>query len=267
MRTISFITANYVARTLGYNGVSDWAKHDQATIQNTTPERFAEIAREISLAGFENVDIWSGHCNWLHHAAGDYVEQIKGICSQFDLTITSYAGGLNLKTAKDAEAPLRFIKQLGAPLLAGGIWGIPAREAMPTIARACAKFGVQYAFENHPEKSVDEIMEKIARGQYEFIGVALDTGWCGTQGMDALDAAKRLNDKGLLYNVHLKDVTKPGGHETCALGEGVVGVEKVVRYLVESGWNGDMGIEHEPYDRDPMPEVRQSLKRVKEWMK
>ena len=129
------------------------------------------------------------------------------------------------------------------------------------------KYGVQWAFENHPQKSVEQILDRIGgdnHKQYGNCGVALDTGWCGTQGLDALEAVKRLRD--VLLLVHLKDVKAAGRHDTCALGEGIVPVEQVVRYLVQSGWQGDISIEHEPYDRDPMPEVRRSLERVREWI-
>ena len=43
-------------------------------------------------AGFEAVDIWTAHCHWQHHGREDYLEQVKGLCSQFDLTITSLYG-------------------------------------------------------------------------------------------------------------------------------------------------------------------------------
>ena len=56
----------------------------------------------------------------------------------------------------------------------------------------------------------------------------------------------------LLEFSYQKDVKAAGKHETCALGEGIVPVEKIVRFLVETGWEGTIGIEHEPYDRDPM---------------
>ena len=126
---------------------------------------------------------------------------------------------------------------------------------------------MRWGFENHPEKSVGEIMQKIDGGRYDRVGVALDTGWCGTQGFDAAEAAKRINEAGKLFIVHLKDVTEAGKHDTCAVGEGVVPCERVVRYLVEAGWNGTICIEHEPFDRDPMPEVVRSVERVKAWLR
>ena len=267
MPTVSFITANYVARALDYKGPHDWMPNNDATVAQASPENFLAVIQDIVAAGFENVDIWTAHCHWLHHDREDYLEQVKGFCSQFDLTITSYAGGVQAADAKDVEAPFRFMKQLGATLFAGGIHGIPAPQLAPMVNEICHRYGSRWAFENHPEKTIDEIFAKIDGGKHDRVGVALDTGWCGTQGLDALEAVKRLHEAGKLFIVHLKDVTEAGKHDTCAIGEGIVPCEQIVRYLVQSGWQGDIAIEHEPYDRDPMPEIRRSFDRVKAWLK
>ncbi|WP_154019037.1 hypothetical protein [Halococcus agarilyticus] len=47
------------------------------------------------------------------------------------------------------------------------------------------------------------------------------------------------------------DVESPE-HETCALGD--------------AGYGGWVTIEHEPFDRDPLPEPRTSLDRLREWL-
>lgn len=269
MAALSFISANYVARALNYPGgtVADWMKFDRATLDSASPREFMAVAQEIAAAGFENVDVWTAHCHWLHHHDGEYLEQVKGICSQFDLGITSYAGGIEAKSAGDLEGPFRWVKQLGAPMFAGGIWGMDPGEAATAVEQVCQKHGLQWACENHAEKSVEEMMTKIGGGTLDRCGIALDTGWCGTQGLDALEAAKRIAGAGKLFIVHLKDVVKAGEHETCALGDGIVPVEGVVRYLVGQGWQGTFSIEHEPFDRDPMPEVKASLARVRGWIK
>jgi L-ribulose-5-phosphate 3-epimerase len=165
----------------------------------------------------------------------------------------------------NVEKLLKFMKQLGTNIYAGGIWDADLPAVWPKVDEWCGKLGMRFGFENHPEKSVEEIMGKIDGGKWKHVGVALDTGWCGTQGIDAVEAVKRLREK--LFIVHLKDVKAAGGHETCTLGDGVVPIEGVVRELVRTGWEGTMCIEHEPYDRDPMPEIVESLKRVKQWMK
>src|SRR5258706_1478596 len=263
---ISFITANYVARTLDYNGDSDWDTHETATVRTIDGPQFGAIANDIAAAGFEAVDIWKAHCHYDFHADTDYLEVVKGICSAYDFTITSYAGGITARHPSDLGAPFRFMKQLGAPIFAGGIFSpLSAQQLMPHIQAVCERYDVRYAFENHPEKSIDQILDAIGGGKFDRCGIALDTGWCGTQGIDAAEAAKRLRDH--LMIVHLKDIRKAGEHETCALGEGIVPVEEVVRWLMKDGWDGTFCIEHEPYDRDPMPEIERSLKRAREWIK
>jgi sugar phosphate isomerase/epimerase len=265
MPQISFISANYVGRAMNYRGPADWGANDAATVKAVSPEHFDAVAKDVAAAGFEAIDIWTAHCHWQHHSREDYLEIVKGICSQYDLAITSYAGGLNVTSAAELEAPFKFMKQLGAPIFAGGMWGADPAAMTPEIHKVCDRLGVRYGFENHPEKSVDEILAKIGGGKFSRVGVALDTGWCGTQGMDALEAAKRLREK--LFIVHLKDVKKAGEHVTCTLGEGIVPIEGVVRYLKQSGWDGTFCIEHEPYDHDPMPDIRKSAQRVRQWLK
>ncbi|MGH7214544.1 MAG: sugar phosphate isomerase/epimerase family protein [Tepidisphaeraceae bacterium] len=269
--TISFISANYVARALNYTGksINEWGKHDAATVEacGKSSEHFMAVARDVSDAGFDAIDVWSAHCHWQKHDRDDYLEQVKGICSNFDLSITSYAGGIWAESLEEIDKPFRFMKQLGAPILAGGAGGKPPYDQLlDKIDEACRKYGVRFAYENHPEKTPADILAKAGEGKYpKSIGVALDTGWCGTQGLDAVEAVKQVRER--LFILHLKDVEAAGGHETCALGEGVVNCEGVVRYLVDSGWEGTIGIEHEPFNRDPMPEVKTSFKRLKAWLK
>jgi sugar phosphate isomerase/epimerase len=57
--------------------------------------------------------------------------------------------------------------------------------------------------------------------------VALDTGWCGTQGLDALETVKAVREK--LFILHLKDVLDRRWHDTWRAGRGVVNCEGVVR--------------------------------------
>lgn len=263
MRTVSFITANYAARALNYGGNTNWGENDRATSAWSTPDNFRAMAQEIKNAGFADIDLWTAHCHWQRHSR-DYMQQVKTICAQLDLEITSYAGGLSITGPADLDAPFLFMSQLGVPMFAGGIGGVPDADLAAMVNEMCQKYGLEWAFENHPQKSVEEIMAKIGGGKYPRCGVALDTGHCGTQGLDALEAVKGVRESLLI--VHLKDVKAAGAHVSCALGDGIVPVEGVVRYLVESDWHGTICIEHEPFDRDPMPEVVTSLQRVRGWL-
>ncbi len=56
------------------------------------------------------------------------------------------------------------------------------------------------------------------------------------------------------------------GHETCTLGDGVAGIENVIRQAVAGGFKGPIGIEHEPETHDPADDCKESLVRVKRWL-
>jgi L-ribulose-5-phosphate 3-epimerase len=264
MPTISFITANYVARARDYDGVENWGYHDWQTVRSASLSGWAEVIDDVKRAGFMAADLWMAHCHYQHHTP-QYRDAVLQMCQENNLKLTSYAGGLNLNAAADAERALTWVRSLGIDTFAGGLWGKLAEgDFAPAMNDLFAKYGVRWAYENHPEKSVEEILKKIGGGRHRNIGVALDTGWCGTQGMDALDALKRLREH--VFLLHLKDVKAPGRHDTCTLGDGCVGVEAIVRYLKETKFDGTICIEHEPYDHDPTQDIIESVKRVEQWM-
>ncbi len=264
MPTLSFITANYVARAKQYDGNDDWGYHDTATRRSMSLSSWSDIVVDIKNAGFLAADLWMAHCDPLAHTT-QYRDAVLATCAENNLRLTSYAGGLNLNEPRDAERYLPWIRSLGIDTFAGGLWGnLASGDFAPAMNDLFAKHGLRWAYENHPEKSVEEILKKIGGGKHRNIGVALDTGWCGTQGMDALDAVKRVREH--LFLLHLKDVKKIGGHDTCTLGDGVVGIESIVRYLKETKFDGTICIEHEPYDHDPTDDVIESAKRVEQWL-
>jgi sugar phosphate isomerase/epimerase len=267
MATISFPTANFIGRTMRYRGPHEWKPNQEATITWSNPDRFLEIVQNVVTAGFDAVDIWAAHCHWRHHDREDYLEQVKGLCSQFDLTITSYAGSFDVNAPKDIDAPFRFMKQLGAPMFAGSIGGnLAPAQLVPMMNQACHRYGAKWAFENHAEKSVDEILAQIDGGQHDRVGIALETGACAAQGIDPLEAVKRICEAGQLFTLHLRDLKENGKPDTCALGEGIVPCEAIVKYLAGAKWAGNISIEHESFDQDPMPEIETGLQRVKQWL-
>jgi len=268
MPIISFPTSNFVGRAMRYAGPLDWPRNEEATLTWSNPDRFLEIVQNVVTAGIEAIDIWSAHCHWQRHDREDYLEQVKGLCSQFDLTIASYTGQFELNTAKDIDAPFKFMKQLGAPLFAGQIIsGLAAAELTQIINQACHRYGAKYAFINHEEKSIEEILARIDGTNHDRAGIALDTGACATQGINPVDATKALLESKKLFALHLKDVKTPGTFETCPPGEGIARCEEIVRHLAQSKWQGYLSIAHEPFDRDPMEEIEASLDRIRQWLR
>lgn len=266
---VGFISANLVAKACGFNGVHDWGMHDRKTREAFSVNESKDWIKQAADLGFEGVSMWTAHC-FYQDVKPDDVAEIRHAAADLKMPIYSYAGGFALSgKAGDSNQTNRLnwektfstAKNLGCGWLSGG-YGPLENRAM--IRELCRVHEMSFAFENHPkENSADDILKKV-EGFEDCIGVALDTGWAGTCGFDAPDAIRKL--KGRLKEVHLKDVREAGHHNTVTLGDGIVQIPQCVEALKEIGYDGWLSIEHEPYDRDPMPELETCLQRLRKWL-
>ncbi len=275
MHTFSFMTANFVARQLNYQMPGGWGEGDQATQAwfapiETFEARFRELLAEVKTLGFEAIDLWVAqlHPRW---ATPEHVALAKAVLTEQALRVVSLAGGFGSSLA-EFRAACRLAQELDCPVLGGGTPLLQSDRA--GMVAALREFGVIYALENHPEKSVDEVLAKLGAGDEDVIGVAADTGWFATAGVDPVEALRRLAPR--LKHVHLKDVLPPRsektgypfidmGHETCALGDGDVAIEQCLRVLSDADYAGALAIEHEPEIGSPIEAVKVSLERAREW--
>ena len=277
MNEISFITANFVARQLGYHMSEGWGQGAVATDAWFAPlatfeARFDEMLGEITALGFTSIDLWSAHLNFMS-ATPEHLAIARRLLAARQLRVESYAGYFG-DTPTEFRAACRLCSELRIPVL-GGLSGLLAADRAAFVA-ILREFGLVFALENHPEKSVAELLAKLGTGDEDVLGVALDTGWCGTQGLDAVAALRELAPR--LKHVHLKDVRAPrttpsgfpmadAGHETCRLGTGIVPVEAFVKLLPALGYRGAIGIEHEPENADPRADVAAALPAVRDWLR
>jgi predicted dehydrogenase/sugar phosphate isomerase/epimerase len=272
MNRISFMSANLVARELGYAMPDGWPQGDAAANAffaplNTFEERFDDMLSEVVDLGYKAIDLWTAHLNWTW-ATPAHLVIAKRLLEKHGLRVVSYAGGLG-ETEAEVEAACHVCRQLDIPILGGGSGLLQTdRKSLVTILR---KHGLVFAYENHPEASAEEVMTKLGEGDEDVLGVAVDTGWFATQGADALEELKKLSKQ--IKHVHLKDVLakpeeptgypfKDMGHQTCELGKGIVPIKDCIEHLVTNGYRGALGIEHEPEDFDPREDCRASLATV-----
>jgi L-ribulose-5-phosphate 3-epimerase len=280
------MSANFVARELGYRMTQGWMEGDAATQayfrpKETFAERFDAMLSEVAGLGFPAIDLWVAH---LHPAWATpfHIETARALLAKHRLSVASFAyyvedpGGLD-KLAEIARG-------LDCRLIGGGCAPPLLNEKRADLVEALGRNDLFLGFENHPEKNASEVLARIGDSAGGRIGLAIDTGWFGTQGYDAAKAILELSDR--LLHVHLKDVREPFkgggevedireggvvtlkdmGHETCALGDGIVSIERCVSALKEIGYTGGISIEHEPEDHDPMPEIKVSLERLHTWL-
>lgn len=243
-----FLTANLVARVTGYRyELSHWMDQHNKTIAATDEAAWRAICKEIAAVGFKAVEVWEAH------AAPESLDEAKArlwkrILDEHGLTPVAYAGGLRPET-------LRICQWLGIPHVDGGL-----RENTPETATAlCREHGVRFNVENHPEKSAAEILAKIGGGN-EWLGVCIDMGWLGTQGVSGPVVIKACAP--FVRHTHVKDVKAAGKHETCLLGEGTADVAGCLAALRDVKYAGWYSWEDEPEDRNPFD----SAARNREWI-
>jgi len=262
---ISFTLCNFFARQSGYNVRSWWEGASAATDHfrpvSTFKERFQRMISEVAELGFDTVDLWEGH---LHYkwATVEHIHITKEVLKEFGIRPTC----INMTvgpTADDFVGACHFVKALGIDLIIA--WDTNALNAdRPGVTSVLREHGVRYALENHPEKTPDEILTKIGHQDADVLGIALDTGWFGTQNFSAPEAIVALRDRTMA--VHLKDVLETGAHRTCPWGDGIVDIRASVNALHETGYKGPLTIEHEPEKCDPRPGLASNLALLKHWM-
>jgi sugar phosphate isomerase/epimerase len=250
------MTANYVARELGYGAADQWGPFDAATSTAFEPletfgPRFDALLTSITGIGFDAIDLWFGHLDW-RWATPRHVALARDALERHGVGIVSLAGSIG-ETPSDVEAACRLANDLDVDLIAG-----PGRVVAKERDRVAAVFeahGVRFGLENHPERTPSEVLDAI--GDRRALGAAVDTGWWATQGYDPVAAIHEL--AGRLFHVHLKDVEEPGTHVTCAYGDGCARIAECVEALLDVGYAGPVSIEHHPFDRDPSTECARML--------
>jgi len=282
------MTANFVARELGYSMTKGWWEGDQAVSRFFQPEesfaeRFDAMLGEITALGFSAIDLWVAHLNpdW---ATPRQIEEAAAILKKRGLSVSSLAIGIPDDLGK-IEAISHIARAVDTRILGGGCPPGVLENQREDLLLALEKYDLIFGYENHPEKNASELLVKIGPPCDGRIGVTIDTGWFGTYGTSAPDAIRELGDR--LVHVHLKDIFEPHrssdhhdirvptttnptlkdmGHETCALGEGVVGIEDCVAALKAIGYQGGISIEHEPEDHNPLEDIRLGLSRLQNWL-
>lgn len=251
--TLSFMGANYVAKELGYGAAEEWGPFDVATNAAFEPietfgTHFGDLLTAVVGAGFEAMDLWLAHLNW-RWATPEHVAVARDLLDTKSVRVVSLAGNFGA-SASDLESACRLANALQVDLLGG--MGDVLRLDRPGAESVLREYGVRFGYENHPERSPQEVLELIGDAD-DVLGAAVDTGWWATQGYDPVQAIRDL--RGRLFHVHLKDVEAPDTHVSCMHGEGIARIADCVDELLDDGYLGALSVEHEPFDRDPTGEV------------
>ena len=266
MNTISFITANFVAREVGYAITEGWHQGNNATNDyfrsiDTFPKRFDALLKEIKKLGFTSIDLWVSHLHWAW-ATKKHTKVANSLISKHRLKVVSMAGRFGA-TRLEFEAACQLANAMEVRTLIGTapFLNINREEAVAILR----KYRLEFARVNQQETSAEQLLNKIGYDNHDIIGVAIDTGWYSILGDGLLDAIEELAPN--LKVVQLKNLKKADDTATSSYNKGSVPIQKCVEKLKEIRFNGAITVEHHPYDRDPCEECRENLEILKSWLK
>src|SRR6186713_1028067 len=156
---VSFMSANYVARELGYGAADEWGSFDAATNAafepiDTFAARFDALLDSIAAIGFDAIDLWFAHLNW-RWATPEHVAIARDALQRRSIRVVSFAGSIG-DTLDDVEAACRLADELGVDLIAG-LAGIVHTDRNGAAAVLDAH-GVRFGLENHPERTPAEVL-------------------------------------------------------------------------------------------------------------
>ena len=174
------------------------------------------------------------------------------------------------------KANVDLAVKLGAPVVrifAGGAVpeGRTWEECVSVVVeqlRECARYaeekGVKLGIESHGKFGTDleALAAIIERVDSPALGLTLDTANFFVNGVDPVEAARRLS--GRIFHTHLKDaqVLPDGSRKGTALGEGDVPIREVVGELERQGYAGWFCIEYEG-EENPDVGLRKSVEFLK----
>ncbi|HEX4320085.1 MAG TPA: sugar phosphate isomerase/epimerase [Acidobacteriaceae bacterium] len=189
--------------------------------------------------------------------------------SATDEAVAAYkAAGIELTAAgviyfpKADEADVRekfvYVKRAGLSLIVGS----PVPEALPLVERMVKEFDMRIAIHNHgPEDklwpSPLDVLEAV-KGMDPRVGLCMDMGHTVRTGTDPVEAIRKAGKR--LYDVHMKDLADLKVKESqVAVGDGKMPVRAIFAALAGIGYAGNVDLEYEIHEDDPLPGMMRSM--------
>jgi sugar phosphate isomerase/epimerase len=186
-----------------------------------------------------------------------------------DAAVAAYkAAGIELTAAgviyfasadpSDIRQKFEYVKRAGLSLIAGS----PTREVLPAVEPFVKEYNIRLAIHNHgPEDkqwpSPLDIL-KVIEPMDSRIGLCIDVGHTARSGTDVVEAIHKAGPR--LYDMHIKDLADMAVKESqVAVGDGKMPVRGIFEALNAIGYKGNVDLEYEIHEDDPLPGMIKSF--------
>jgi len=158
----------------------------------------------------------------------------------------------------DMRAKFEYVKAAGIPIIVGA----PTHQVLPRLEKFIKQYNIRVAIHNHgPEdKNFPSPLDVLAavKNMDPRIGCCIDVGHTMRTGTDPVEAIRKAGPR--LFDIHMKDLAQARVKESqVAVGEGLMPVRDIFRALIDMRYPGDVDLEYEIHDDDPMPGVVESF--------
>ena len=168
----------------------------------------------------------------------------------------------NITFDKDEDADIRakfeYCKAAGISTLVCA----PTHENLPRLEEFVREYNFRLAIHNHgPEDknfpSPFDVL-KAVENMDPRIGLCIDLGHAMRAGADVVAAIPAAGPR--LFDIHIKDLADGAKKESqVAVGEGVMPVRAIFEALIAMKYAGNVDLEYEIHENDPMPGVTESF--------
>ena len=201
-----------------------------------------------------------------HHASDDVIDMVKAELKKNDIIAVNY-GVVGLPNNEDeCKKVFEFAKKLGCI----GVTSEPDPAAMDIIEKMVKEYDIRLSIHDHPKRENDpnykfwdpNYVLSLVKDRDPRMGACADTGHWVRSGLVPLDCLKIL--KGRVMSSHLKDLNamSPGAHDV-PYGTGVSDVKGILDELKADGFNGNISVEYEYQQENPLPNVEKCIAFVK----
>ena len=174
--------------------------------------------------------------------------------------ITIMGGGtITMKNEPDQiRKDFEYARLAGFPL----IYASPDPAALDLVEQLVRQHDIKLAIHNHgPEDKwypapIDAY--KAVEGRDRRMGLCVDIGHTSRTGTDFIQAIVDLKDR--VYDLHVKDLRDPKVSDSqVEVGRGVFDIPRLFRALLQIGYDGQVGLEYEIKEDDPLPGMIESV--------
>jgi len=197
----------------------------------------------------------------VHLPRTDPPETTRALRARIEAAGITIMGGGTITLPNDAaqiRKDFEYAKNAGFPL----IFIAPEPAALDTIEQMAQEFDIKAAIHNHgpedkhwprPEDAYEAIKSRDKR-----LGLCIDVGHTTRTGTDPVQACRQFRER--LYDMHVKDLAVRTDRDSqVAVGRGVIDFPALLRTLVDIGYQGQVGLEYEIHEDDPLPGMIESL--------